>query len=270
MKFDDEFFNIGYLDRLSFKDTLIHNINAKAKVIFSLLFVLTVMSFQKYEIFSLLPFFIFPIVFIAIGEIPVRYIMKRLIIVSPFVIFIGIFNPFLDRNVAFYFFGLPINYGVLSLVSILLKFSLTVSMLIILIATTSFAGVCYALRSFKIPEIFVNQLLFLYRYIFVLVEEAMRMARAKDMRSFGNKGTELRYYVRLAGTLLIRSIKRAERIYYAMLSRGYNGIMPYRKKGKLTYFDLMFLFVSIALLFLFRFYNVVEIVGNFAKGNVIK
>lgn len=266
MKFDKEYFNIGYIDRLSRKDTFIHNIDARAKVLVALLFIITVVSFPKYEVNKMFPFLLFPVLFLSLGDIPVRFVLKRVLIVSPFVIFIGIFNPILDRHTAFYFFGLPISYGLLSFFSIFWRFLLTISMLILLIATTSFPGVCYALRRFKIPEIFINQLLFLYRYIFVLTEEAMRMVRAKELRSFGKRGTELKFFLRLIGLLLLRTIERAERIYYAMLSRGYSGVMPYRKKGKLKIEDYLFVLVSVFLLYFFRFYDVSEMMKNFIKG----
>ncbi len=258
MKFDKEFFHIGYLDRISQKDTFIHRIDARVKVIVSLLFVITVVSFPKYEISRMMPFFLFPVLFLSLGDIPVRFVLVRLLIVSPFILFIAIFNPLLERNIAFYFFSIPVSYGFLSLLSIFLRFVLTVSILILLIATTSFSGVCYALRAFRLPNVFINQLLFLYRYIFVLTEEAMRMVRAKELRSFNGRGQEIKFYVRLVGNLLLRTIERAERIYYAMLSRGYNGIMPYRKISLLGYKDYLFMFFSVLLLYIFRFYDPTE------------
>lgn len=265
MKFDKEFFNLGYLDRLSYKNTFIHNIDARVKLIITFFYVVAILSFPKYSILPLTPFIIFPILFITIGEIPAMFILKRILVVSPFIFFIAIFNPILDRNIAFYVYKIPISYGFLSFFSILLKFILTVGFIIILISTTSFAGLCYAMRYFKIPEIFINQLLFLYRYIFVLTEEAMRIVRARDMRSFGNRGTELKFYVRLAGSLLLKSLNRAERIYYAMLSRGFNGIMPYRKKRELRFLDIIFLFMMLTLLYFFRFSNPVYMIGKFIE-----
>jgi len=267
MKFDNEFFSLGYIDRLSYKETFIHNIDARVKLAISLVFIICVVSFPKYEVLSLIPFFIFPVVFLAVGEIPLNFVLKRIALVFPFVFFIAIFNPIFERKVAFYIFNIPATYGMLSFFSILIRFVLSVSMLILLVATTSFSGICYALKYFRVPEIFITQLLFLYRYIFVLSEEAMRMVRAKDMRSFGKKGTELKFYVKLAGTLLIRSILRAEKIYYAMLARGFKGIMPYRKKRIFEKKDFIFLIVSVLLLYVFRFFDVIKLIGRiFVRG----
>ncbi len=263
MNFDREFFNLGYLDRLSYKDTIIHNIDARVKVIGAIAYIIAVLSFPKYAVIPLIPFFSFQIFSIIIGEIPISFIIKRIFVVSPFILFIAIFNPFFDRNTAFYLFNIPISYGILSFFSILIKFVLTVSIIIILISTTSFSGLCYAMRCFKVPEIFVNQLLFMYRYIFVLAEEAMRMVRAKELRSFNKKGLELKFYVKLAGNLLIRSLNRAERIYYAMLSRGYNGNMPYNKRKKLGFPDLLFILIILIMIYFFRFLEPVNSMGRF-------
>lgn len=268
MRFDEEFFNLGYIDRLAYKDTFIHRLDARVKVLITFIFVVLVVSFPKYEIVKLIPFFLFPVVFITLGEIPVFFIVKRILIVSGFVFFIAIFNPVLDRKIAFYLFNVPISYGLISFFSILIRFFLTISFLFLLVATTSFSGICYALRSFKVPQLFVNQLLFLYRYIFVLAEETMRMVRAKELKSFGKKGTDIKTFIKLTGNLLIKSIERAERIYYAMLSRGFMGNMPYLKKKKIDIYDISFLVISLFLLFFLRIVNISYIIEVFIKGKV--
>lgn len=266
MRFDIEFFNLGYIDRLAYKNTFIHRLDARVKVLITLIYIILVVSFPKYEIVQLVPFFLFPVVFITLGEIPVNFLIKRVLIVSGFVFFIAIFNPILDRKVAFYFLNIPISYGFISFFSIFIKFFLTISFLFLLVATTSFSGICYALRYFKVPEIFVNQLLFLYRYIFVLAEETMRMVRAKDIRSFGKNGNDIKIFVKLTGNLLIKSIERAERIYYAMLSRGFNGIMPYLRKKKIDIYDIVFFLVSILVLVFFRMFNIPELIEILVRG----
>lgn len=267
MKFDEEFFNLGYIDRLAYKDTFIHNLDPRVKVFVTIIYIITVVSFSKYEVIMLLPFFIFPAVFLTIGDVPFSFVLKRLLIVFPFAFFVGIFNPIFDRTTAFYIFGFPISYGLISFISIILRFLLTISILIILIATTSFSGVCYALKKFRVPELFINQLLFLYRYIFVLVEEAMRMVRAKELRSFNKRGTEIKHFASLIGTLLIKTIERAERVYHAMLSRGFKGNMPYsRGNNKPGIKDTLFTIISIVTIYFFRFHNVSKLLENLIKG----
>jgi hypothetical protein len=122
---------------------------------------------------------------------------RKVLLVSPFAVFIGIFNPILDTGTVSLFSGISVSAGWLSFLSILLKFALTISAALLLVATTSFPGVCHALKRLGFPALFVSQLLFLYRYLFVLMEEAMRIIRARDMRSFGSRGAGMRVFVRL-------------------------------------------------------------------------
>ena len=261
MIFEKSYFDMGRLDRLSYHDTFVHRLDPRVKVIVTILFLLTVISFPKYEVVSLIPFFLFPVMLATIGEIPIRFILGKLILVSPFAIMIGIFNPILDTKIISIIYGIPISAGLMSFISILLKFALTVSAALLLIATTSFPGVCHALRKMGFPAIFVTQLLFLYRYIFVLMGEAMRMIRAIDMRSFGTRSMEVKVFSRLIGTLLFRTIDRAERVYCAILSRGFEGDIPTVKKNQFNAVDIEYLLLTIIFLGIFRFFRVSESIG---------
>jgi len=265
MTFDEKYFNIGHLDRISYQDTCVHRLDPRVKVIATMLFLITVVSFPKYEVVALFPFFLFPVLLMTIGEIPILFIVKKVLLVSPFAVFIGIFNPFLDTRTAAVIAGIPVSAGWISFVAIMLKFSLTISAAILLIATTSFPGVCHALRQLGFPSLFTAQLLFLYRYLFVLMEESMRIIRARDMRSFGKRGTGVKVVVRLIGILFLRTVDRAERIYYAMLSRGFQGDILSLKQSHLRTSDLAFMAVTIALLTVFRFFRVTEQIGSFAQ-----
>ncbi len=262
MTFDEEFFNIGWLDRLAYKNSLVHRLDPRAKLIATLLFLFTVISFSKYEVNALFPFFLFPLFLTTAGEIPLLFLLKKVLLVSPFAVFIGIFNPWLDTGRVLVPFGFTISTGWFSFFSILLKFILTISAALLLIATTPFPSVCHALRSLGLPLLFVAQLLFLYRYLFVLAEEVMRMVRARDMRSFGAKGTGIKVFVRIIGTLFLRTLERAERIYSAMLSRGFQGDIPLLKVSHIKTVDLAFLAVTLSLTFLFRFYPLTDEVGR--------
>ena len=70
MTFDEKYYNIGFLDQLSYKNTFVHRLDPRAKLIATLLFLFTVISFSKYEIVALLPFFLYPMLLMTIGEIP--------------------------------------------------------------------------------------------------------------------------------------------------------------------------------------------------------
>ena len=266
MTFDEQYFNIGRLDQLSYQETCVHRLDPRAKVIATMLFLVTIISFPKYEIVAMAPFFLYPVLLITVGEIPVRFIIKKILVVSPFAVFIGIFNPFLDTMTFAVIPGFFVSAGWISFFSILLKFTLTISAALLLIATTSFPGVCHALRRLGFPALFVSQLLFLYRYLFVLMEEAMRIIRARDMRSFGSRGTGVKVFVRLIGILFLRTVDRAERIYYAMLSRGFQGDIPSLKRSRIAAADLAFMAATFSFLGVFRFFRITEGIGRVVQG----
>ncbi|NJN17248.1 MAG: cobalt ECF transporter T component CbiQ [Oscillochloris sp.] len=121
--------------------------------------------------------------------------------------------------------------GLIAFVSIVIKSWLSVQAALLLTATTHFTDVLFALRALRLPAVLVAILSFAYRYLFVLVDEAGRMLRAREVRSAevpGRKaggGLVWRASVvgRMVGTLFLRAYERSERIYVAMLSRGFDG-----------------------------------------------
>ncbi len=120
--FDSEYFNLGYLDTLSYRDTVIHRLDPRAKLIATVLFIVTVVSFPKYEIAGLLPFFLFPVLLFSLADVPVKFILKKVLLVSSFAVFIGIFNPVIDRRIVYSLLGVPVSGGWISFLSIMLKF----------------------------------------------------------------------------------------------------------------------------------------------------
>lgn len=256
------------MDILSYQDTPIHKLDPRAKLITALIFILTVVSFGKYEISKLLPFIIFPVYLLTSGNIPILYILKKVLYVSPFAVMIGIFNPLFDREIMIYFGSSGISGGWISFISIMLRFSLTVTTALSLIACTGFNNICFAINKLGAPRIFSVQLLFIYRYIFVLVEEAARMVRARNLRSFNGKGKGIRTYGPLLGNLLLRTISRAERIYMAMVCRGFDGNIRIINRYTFGIKEVLFIFIWILLFIVFRFFNLPLMVGIFVTGLV--
>ncbi|MBM4128607.1 MAG: cobalt ECF transporter T component CbiQ [Nitrospira sp.] len=268
MSFDREYFNVGYLDSLSYRDTFVHKLDPRVKVLVSFIFILFVVSFPKYDLSGLMPYFIYPVFLLTAGDIPVKAIAKKVLYISPFAIFIGIFNPLLDTEVVLTLSGLPVTGGWISFLSIIVKFILTVSTALLLIAVTSFPGICEALARMKLPKVFVIQLLFLYRYLFVLLEEALRMLRARDARSSGKQGKDIKTFIRLISVLLLRTIERAERIYQAMLSRGFRGEIRVLNRHKLGIQDILFVIFSVGMFYIFRNFNIVGFLGETVSRSI--
>ncbi len=266
MSFESAYYGIGRLDRMSYRNTAVHRLDPRAKVLATLLFSVAVVSFPKYEVLSLFPFFLFPVLLAALGDIPAGFVARRVAAVSPFAVLIGIFNPLFDTGIVALAPGLSVSAGWISFASILVKFALTISAALLLIATTSFPGICRGLRRLGVPSLFTSQLLFLYRYLFVLMEEAMRVVRARDMRSFGRRGLGAGVFVRLVGTIFLRTVARADRVYDAMLSRGFRGEVPSPRKDVLRPADAAFVLAAGSFFALCRFVPVPETIGRIIGG----
>lgn len=92
----DSIYNIRLLDDLARKDTVIHRIHPVPKLLATIVYLIVVVSFDRYEISGLLPFVMYPMVLILLAELPAKPILKRLLMVEPLIIGIGILNPIFD------------------------------------------------------------------------------------------------------------------------------------------------------------------------------
>jgi cobalt/nickel transport system permease protein len=264
LNFDKEYFNIGYLDTLAYKNTFVHRLDPRVKLVTTIVFVFMVVSFPKYELSKLIPFFVFPVFMAAAGEIPAGFILKKLLFVSPFVLFVAILNPVFDTAAMYNLYGFKISGGWVSCISIMIRFTLTISAALLLVATTSFPGVCRALERLYVPKVFVVQLFFLYRYLFVLAEETMRIVRAINMRTFGKKRYGIKIFISTIGLLFMKTVERSERIYHSMCSRGFNGEIRLLKKDKTAFADIVFAVAAISIFIIFRRYDITKTLGELA------
>ena len=114
--------------------------------------------------------------------------------------------------------------------SILIRSWLSIQIAILLTATTKFPDLAHGLHHLHLPQVLIAIISFMYRYIFVLVEEAERLLRARAARSAalpGRKPPPLHWRARVAGNmvgqLFLRSFERSERVYHTMLARGFRG-----------------------------------------------
>lgn len=254
------------LDLLADCDSPIHALDARAKVLVTLVFIMSVVSFGRYELVRLLPFFIFPVAMIAFANLPPLYFVRKVAFISPFVIMVGIFNPVFDRAVLYHIGELGISGGWVSLASLFIRSFLTIGAAFILIGTTGFTAVCQALEGLGVPQIFAVQLLFLHRYIFVLADEAGRASRARELRSCGKEGMGVASFGSLAGHLLLRTCQRAERIHTAMQSRGFTGRFYAHRQYNFGTSELCFLAIWSLLFISLRIIDISNTLSAFFTG----
>jgi cobalt/nickel transport system permease protein len=102
------------------------------------------------------------------------------------------------------------------------KSTLSLLTMVLLANTTPFAAILRVLKACRLPSLLITTLALLYRYLFVLADEAQRMQRARLARSFVPKRVAIWHLLgTVIGQLFVRSTERAERIYAAMCSRGW-------------------------------------------------
>ena len=260
-------YNIRLLDDLAKKNTSIHALHPLVKLLTTVIYLAVVMSFGRYEISNLLPFIFFPLVVTLLAGLPLMPIVHRLLMVLPLIIGVGILNPIIDNHVITI---LEVNFsrGWLTFLSLSIKCILSVAAGIILIATTGMERLAVAMRMLKIPKIFVLQLLLTYRYITVLMEEFLRMTQAYSLRAPEQKGISKKYWGTFAGQLILRTFDRAERVYQAMLLRGFTMEYNVGTIEKASFKDFAFLTGWSLFFIIAKTYNLPLVLGSLITGVV--
>lgn len=225
-------------------------------------YVLTVISFDKYDLYGLTGMALYLLITGIWNGISIKDALSRLWPVLLLVGMIGIANPFLDKAVYLQAGSFLVTKGMISMATLMLKGIFCVMASYFLMAKTGMEGVCHSLRCLHVPKEFVTILLLMYRYSMVLLKEVERMMQAYKLRAPQQKGLHFKIWGDFVGQLLLRSIDRAQIVYESMLLRGYHGeFMGKRlvwKKGSSACYVLIWLMVFIC----FRIVPVFEIVGR--------
>ncbi len=173
-----------------------------------------------------------------------RKLFNRLVAVNAFVFLLWFFIPFSHPGEALFHLG-PLTAtreGVLYVLSITLKTNAIVLATIAILGTSEIFSLAHALVHLKMPDKLVHLFFFFYRYISVLHEEYGRLRNAMIIRCF-KAGTNMhtyRTYAYLVGMLIVRSHERSQRIYQAMLCRGFKGRFPVMTHFRLKTGDAVF------------------------------
>lgn len=257
--------DIRSLDELALKGSFIHRLHPVVKLLTTIFYLVVVVSFDRFEIFGLLPLFFYPIIIFAFADISITPILKKLLYIEPFIIMVAVFNPIFDNQIIS-INGFYITSGWITFISILIKSLLTVTTAILLISTTGMDKIAEALRFLKVPRVFVLQLLLTYRYITVLLEEVNRILLAYSLRAPEQKGINPKAWGSLAGQLLLRTFDRAGRVYEAMCLRGFVGEYNSGQDKKIKARDIFYLIGWIVFFTIERFYNIPIIIGRLLTG----
>jgi len=262
---DSALWQLNQSNRLAEGTTWVHRLDPRTKLFTTLVFILFVASHGPLQISALIPFIVYPAFLLFNAELPLDYVIKRLFFAAPFVLFIAVFNPLIETQTVI-IAGYELRQGWLSMSSILIRFVLTASAALILLASTGIPQLCTALNQFGVPQLFTRQLLLLHRYLLVLLTEGLSVYRATQLRRYGKRLT-LATGANLLAQLLLRTTTRANRIHNAMLSRSFSGEIPTPEtNAKLTKQDWSFIVGWCSLFFLMRHINLAIYLGQLLEG----
>jgi cobalt/nickel transport system permease protein len=205
----------------------VHALAPQCKIVAVLLFVVAVAATPARAVWA---FGVYLCLLGAVGRaarVPARFVLRRLVFELPFVA-CALLLPFAGG-------GETVAAGPLSLSrdglwaawNVVAKATLGTIATVLLAATTPVAEVLRGLHALRVPRAFTSVASFMFRYADVVTGEARRMRIARESRGYAPRS--LRQVPALAAAttaLFLRSFERGERVYVAMLSRGYSGTLP--------------------------------------------
>ena len=240
----------AHIDKFAYQDSAIHRLDSRVKFLVVLVFTAVVISLPRTSLSILACYAVGPFAVLVLAGIPLKFISKQIVLVSPFVVVLALSCPLYDKTsipVSFGPFTWQSTVGWMRCFAILGKFVVTMLALIALISTTRFNDLLSGLQQLGVPRLLIIQLGFLYRYIFVLIDRAHRILRARAGRKLKNLGfgAELRTATSMLGSLFIRSIDSAERTSIAMQARGFDGSWRTLSTLQIRRCDIVFVLIAI-------------------------
>ena len=261
-KIEDAIYQVHYIDNNSNNNNILNKIHPLVKLIISVIYILFLTSINKYNLTITLAMSIYLIVVSIIGDLSIKNCIKRLKIVLFFLIIIGIANPILDRQVVTSIGIIPITTGMISALTLILKGIFAIISSYFLIVTTGVENICYALKKLHIPNILITIFILIYRYIIVLLKEVQKIWIAYSLRAPKQKGIHFKAWGSMIGSLMIRSIDKAEVIYQAMELRGFSSDKFFMKNQKIDKTSIIYFMAGLLLLLIIRFIPIFDLIGN--------
>jgi cobalt/nickel transport system permease protein len=227
--------HIHFLDPYQEGSSLVHRLDARVKLVLVLAFILTTALTPTGAWPAYLLLLALALSAELLSDLGVGFYLRRALLAAPFVLAaLPVLFTLDGPALAHLPFGLVLSGpGLERFASVALKSWISVQAAILLASTTRFPEILIAMRALRLPRLLVAIIGLMWRYLFVMADEAARLMRARQARSAESgqaglrAGGSLPWRARvtggMAGSLLLRSLERSDRIYMAMLSRGYDG-----------------------------------------------
>lgn len=197
----------SYLDRYSRLRSPVHALPPAIKLVWSAALVLIVLLFPRWPVFLAVLGIL--VILAALSRIPPLFLVRRMALLEPVIVILAAANLF--RPDGWEAFGLTLTRSTLALF-----------VMVLFANVTPFDEALEILRRLRLPPTFITVLALLYRYLFVLIDEADRMQRARMARTVDRRRRHIWPLLgTIIGELFVRSTERAERIHNAMQARGW-------------------------------------------------
>lgn len=223
--------DLNSIEQMATGSSPLHNLSASIKILMTLCFILCVVSIDRYALNQVLAFAFYPIIALCISNLRAKILLKKALFSLAFVLFIALANLFTESTLCSAFLGFS---------SLMLKAFLCILAVLILSASTKMNDIAQALRKFHIPCIIVLQLMLSFRYIEVLIKQAINIKNAYLLRS-NRENIPLRDWVKLVGSLILKSIDSANSLYKSMLCRGFNAHFVIKDNSTITFKEYLIL-----------------------------
>ncbi len=197
--------------------------DARCCVVVTLVYLVSVISLPLEMVDRLVWMAVYPVLWATVGGIGYGRLLARSLYLLPVVAVVGLLNPLIDRREAFIVLGVTVSRGWVSFAAIAIRGLLSVQAVLALVSAVGFRGVCRALGALGVPAVLTTQMWMVYRYVGVLLSEALTMSRARRARGYGSDRLRPSMWAAFIGQLMLSSFSRAERVNRAMLARGYTG-----------------------------------------------
>jgi cobalt/nickel transport system permease protein len=194
-----------FLDRYSRENSPVHRLSTGTKAACAVTMIIVSVAFQEWWVLTLL--LVILLVALGFSGLPPGFVFRR----------IALFEPAIA---AMALAALVRPDGLHHFLGILARGTFAISTMVILANTTPFASLLQLLRRLRVAPILITVLALLYRYLFILIDEAERIQRARRARTF-IRWRRWGVLATVVEELFVRSTERAERVFLAMRARGW-------------------------------------------------
>jgi cobalt/nickel transport system permease protein len=223
----------NYLDELAQRDSPVHRLEARAKLLGALTLALAAVLLPPERTWPFGVYLAIVAGLVTLARLPLGIVLKRAAAFGPFILTAVVLLPFTRVGDGTVGAVIPLGSlrvhlyraGLLAAKGVLLKSLISALSMIVLVSTTPFSRLLRAMERLRFPRLLLAIIAFLYRYLFLLLGEFLRLTRAARSRNWeaGPLPVRLRATGGIVGSLFLRTYSRGERVYTAMLARGFDG-----------------------------------------------